>query len=163
LLLKKALEVAWIEGAPKLMIVHGRSPDRDILKNYLLQHVGRVIVLKDEFANTDPITLKFERFAASVDGAIALVTPDDVGGLSDQSEPATLRARENVWIEAGWFWGRRGRKKLLLLRKGEVTIPSDLGNVESYKYTTSPLEGEGEAVIQKFIAKLRSASDAVED
>jgi hypothetical protein len=158
LVLKKALETAWIEGAPKLMIIHGRSPDRDVLKSYLLKHVGRVIVLTDEFAPTQPIPLKFERFASSVDGAIALLTPDDIGGLAADPAAATPRARENVWVEVGWFWGHRGREKLLLLRKGIVTIPSDLGNVEKYEYTASPEERDTE--IQKFIARLRSASKA---
>jgi Predicted nucleotide-binding protein containing TIR-like domain len=151
--LKMALEIAWIEGAPKLMIIHGRSPDRDSLKKYLLKHVGRVIVLADEFAPTEPIPLKFERFAASVDGAIALLTPDDTGGLASDPTGIAPRARENVWVEVGWFWGRRGRAKLLLLSKGAVTIPSDLGNVENYKYTSRPEERDDE--IRQFIATLR--------
>lgn len=156
-LLTRALETAWIEGAPKLMLIHGRSPDRDTLKRYLLDHVRRVIVLADEYSPSQPIPIKFERYAASVDGAIALVTPDDTGGLADGAEALTYRARENVWIEVGWFWGRRGRTKLLLLRKGDATIPSDLGNVEHYQYSDSPLEREPE--IRRFIARLRSASD----
>lgn len=160
LILKTAFDVAWIEGAPKLMIVHGRSPDRDRLKQYLLERVGRVIVLADEFAPTEPIPLKFERFASSVDGAIVLLTPDDVGSLAGDPAAATPRARENVWIEVGWFWGRRGRTKLLLLRKGGVAIPSDLGNVENYEYTSDPEERATE--IQKFIARLRAAGDAVD-
>jgi len=151
--LKLALETAWIEGAPKLMIIHGRSPDRDSLKDYLLKHVAKVIVLAKEFAPTDPIPLKFERFASSVDGAIALLTPDDAGGLAADPAAVAPRARENVWVEVGWFWGRRGRTKLLLLKKGEVTIPSDLGNVEHWEYRSDPEERHVE--IQKFITTLR--------
>jgi hypothetical protein len=155
--LNLAFERAGIEGAPKLMIIHGRSTDRDVLKKYLQDYVKRVIVLTDEFDPTQPIPIKFERAASSVDGAIALVTPDDVGRLADDSESPTQRARENVWVEVGWFWGRRGRSKLLLLTKGKVNIPSDLGNVEHYPYTTSPNEPNEE--IQKFLDRLRSASD----
>ena len=158
IVLKTALKTAWIEGAPKLFIIHGRSADRDILKQYLLKHVGRVIVLADEFDPTEPIPLKFERYASSVDGAIALLTPDDVGALAADPTFTNLRARENVWVEVGWFWGHRDRGKLLLLTKGEVTIPSDLGNVEHYRYTSSPEELANE--IQLFITKLRSASEA---
>ena len=110
-------------------------------------------MLADEFAPMEPIPLKFERFASSVDGAIALLTPDDAWGLAADPTAVAPRARENVWVEVGWFWGRRGRGKLLLLRKGSVTIPSDLGNVENYKYTSSPEERNDE--IQKFIARLR--------
>jgi hypothetical protein len=158
--LKTALEAAWIEGAPKLMIIHGRSPDRDLFKEYLLKYVGRVIVLADEFTPTEPIPLKFERFASSVDGAIALLTPDDVGGLAAEPAVAAPRARENVWVEVGWFWGHRSRSKLLLLRKGPVTIPSDLGNVEHYEYTSGPEDPAVESKIQAFITRLRSASEA---
>jgi len=156
--LKAALENAWVEGAPKLMIIHGRSADRDVLKNYLSQHAGRVIVLADEFDPTQPIPIKLERFASSVDGAIALLTPDDVGGLAADPARAARRARENIWIEVGWFWGRRGRPKLLLLKKGDVTIPSDLLGVETYDYEASPLERS--AIIEKFISRLRAASEA---
>jgi predicted nucleotide-binding protein len=139
------------------MIIHGRSTDRDVLKTYLKRYVKRVIVLTDEFDPTQPIPIKFERAASSVDGAIALVTPDDVGRLADDSESPAQRARENVWVEVGWFWGRRGRSKLLLLTKGKVNIPSDLGNVEHYPYKTSPDERNDE--IEKFLDRLRSASD----
>ena len=152
-----AFEKAGIEGAPKLMIIHGRSTDRNVLKDYLLRYVNRVIVLADEFDPTQPIPIKFERAASSVDGAIALVTPDDVGRITEDSESETQRARENVWVEVGWFWGRRGRSKLLLLTKGDVNIPSDLGNVEHYSYTESPEQPHKE--IQKFLDRLRSASD----
>jgi hypothetical protein len=155
--LKVALETAWIEGAPKLMIIHGRSAHRDLLKDYLRSRVGRVIVLADELDNSEPITTKFESFAATVDGAIALLTPDDTGSL--KADPASMapRARENVWIEVGWFWGRRGRSKILLLKQGEVTIPSDLRGVEDYQYSESPLEHAD--VIEAFISRLRAASD----
>jgi len=158
--LTRALEAAWIEGAPKLMLIHGRSPDRDALKRYLQERVRRVVVLADEYAPTEPIPIKFERYAASVDGAIALLTPDDMGGLANDDVGLTSRARENVWVEVGWFWGRRGRSKLLLLRKGDVSVPSDLGNVEHYHYTDSPIEREEE--IQKFVARLRSGDAASE-
>jgi hypothetical protein len=158
--LSLAFEKAGIEGAPKLMIIHGRSGDRDVLKTHVLKnidHVKKVIVLADEFDPTQPIPIKFERAAASVDGAIALITPDDVGGLADRSDSPLHRARENVWVEVGWFWGRRGRSKLLLLTKGTVNIPSDLGNVEHYSYADSPIEREKE--IGRFVDRLRSASD----
>jgi predicted nucleotide-binding protein len=155
--LNAALEIAWIQGAPKLMVIHGRSTHRDVLKEYLKSRVGRVIVLADELDNTELITAKFERLAATVDGAVALLTPDDTGSLALDPASAAPRARENVWIEVGWFWGRRGRSKLLLLKQGEVTIPSDLRGVEDYQYSASPIERS--SVIEAFIARLRAASD----
>ncbi len=120
----------------------------------------RVVVVAKEFEPTAPITIKVERFAASVDGAIALITPDDFGGLADGARLAAPRARENVWVEVGWFWGRPGRSKVLLLRKGSVAFPSDLGNVEHVAYRSSPIEDAAQQAIQLFIAKLRSASES---
>ena len=158
-LLELALRRIGVEAAPKLMIIHGRSADRAELKKYLAPMTGRVVVLADEFDPTESIPVKFEREAASVDGAIALVTGDDVGGLGDGTEPLARRARENVWVEVGWFWGRRGRSKLLLLVKDGANIPSDLGNVEVYRYEGTPFSGEVKAVIQRFVDRLRSASD----
>ena len=46
----------------------------------------------------------------------------------------TLRARENVWLEIAWFWGRLGRDRVLILREGEANIPSDWMGVEYAKY-----------------------------
>jgi hypothetical protein len=155
--LRIALSVAWIEGAPKLFLIHGRSTDRDYLKNYLSNElqVGQVIVLADKFKPMEPIPLMFERYARSVDGAIALVTPDDFGGLAVSPEETAPRARQNVWIEVGWFWGRRGRSKLLLLRKGGTEIPSDLAGVENYEYTQFPLDPGTQDKIRLFVEKLR--------
>ena len=99
--LHTALEAAWIGGAPKLMIIHGRSPDRDGLKEYLLKSVGRVIVLADEFAPTQPIPLMFERFAGSVDGAIALITPTTLADWPATRPPCPAPARTSGSRSAG--------------------------------------------------------------
>ena len=40
LVLEAALEIAWIEGAPKLMIIHGRGSDRAVLENHADTHRG---------------------------------------------------------------------------------------------------------------------------
>jgi predicted nucleotide-binding protein len=154
-----ALELAGIEGAPTVMLVHGHSRDRDALKAYL-QSIGvpNVIVLADEFAASEPIPVKLERFAATAAGAIALLTPDDRGGPAQADATAQPRARQNVWVEVGWFWGRRGRSRVLLLRKGATEVPSDLGNLERYDYADDPTECRDE--IAAFIARLRAASEA---
>ena len=56
------------------------------------------------------------------------------------SVPEQLRARQNIWIEIGWIWGRLGRNKLILLCKGNIEVPSDLQGMEYYSYSDSPLE-----------------------
>ncbi len=56
---------------------------------------------------------------------------DSSRGLGLPPLPATElrlvpRARENVWVEVGWFWGRLGRQRIFLWLEDEVPLPSDL-------------------------------------
>jgi predicted nucleotide-binding protein len=84
---------------------------------------------------------KFEAIAAEVHGAIALLTPDDIGSLSDEIENLThSRARQNVIIEIGWIWGKLGRNRCLLLTRGDIEIPSDLSGIDHHTFHQTPLE-----------------------
>jgi hypothetical protein len=65
----------------KLLIIHGRSPDRDELKKYL-QNVCRLpepVLMREKFGYGKTLPEKWEMVADGIDGAIAVVTPDDVG------------------------------------------------------------------------------------
>jgi predicted nucleotide-binding protein len=37
-------------------------------------------------------------------------------------------------VELGWFWGRLGRERVLLLVKEELELPSDLQGVEFHRF-----------------------------
>ena len=52
--------------------------------------------------------------------------------------PANGRTDDHVWVEVGWFWGRLGRDRVLLLVRGDVEMPSDLLGIEHGTYKTSP-------------------------
>jgi predicted nucleotide-binding protein len=39
------------------------------------------------------------------------------------------RARQNVILELGWFQGRLGRKKVVVLRDDDVEQPSDIAGL----------------------------------
>lgn len=122
------------------MIVHGRSSDFYELQAWMQREgFGDVAVMQQDFGNSRTFAEKFEQIATVSDGAVALVTPDDVGAVAGE---VTLqnRARQNVWVEVGWFWGRLGRSRLLLLLKGDIEVPSDLLGVEFYRYEKSPVE-----------------------
>ncbi|WP_368928805.1 TIR domain-containing protein [Mixta calida] len=71
-----------------------------------------------------------EKSALSGDAsfAIVLMTPDDAGNAV-ASESTRLRARQNVLYELGYFTGKLGRGKVLVLKKGDIEIPSDLAGV----------------------------------
>lgn len=112
--------------------------------------------MRNEFLSGATLPEKWEHLANDIDGAIALVTPDDVGSLADTGDtsPSTeRRARENVWIEAGWVWGRLGRERLLLVRQDDTEIPSDLRGSDVPEYHESPREAE--QTIRDFVASIR--------
>ena len=139
--LSTAMSLLGVNHKPRLLIIHGHGSDRYKLTEWLRASLGitDLIIMQQEFGSGRTLPEKFETMAEEADGAIAIATPDDLGGIVG-NVPESLRARQNVWIEVGWIWGRLGRNKLTLLCKGEIEIPSDLQGMEHYRYNHSPLE-----------------------
>jgi predicted nucleotide-binding protein len=103
-------------------------------------HLPEPIVMKDEMKAGLTLTEKFERLAGSTKLAIALLTPDDLGGPAASGGaqsifPTFSRARQNAWLEIGWFWGRWGRDHVLLLVKGDIEFSSDLRGLDYERYS----------------------------
>ena len=137
-----------------LMIVHGHDAAARLqLENFLLKrfpHVTPVTMIeRQDSAQTLPE--KFERLAGGVRGALAILTPDDVA-LTVRTGAESSRARQNVIVEIGWFWGKFGRGRCLLLVRGDVEIPSDLSGVEVHRFSSSPTECS--EVLRDFISEL---------
>lgn len=119
-----------IAGLPQLMIVHGRSQDHVEVQRILSDlMILPPVVLSEHFQSGKTIPEVFEEKALQVDAAIAVFTPDDeAASLLDRegvrvpegSIEKRARARQNVSLEYGWFWGRLGRERVLLLLKGEL-------------------------------------------
>jgi predicted nucleotide-binding protein len=67
---------------------------------------------------------------SNVGFAVILMTADDIGGstaaLSTAQRP---RARQNVVLELGYFLGKLGRKRVTVLHRPGVEIPSDYSGV----------------------------------
>jgi len=139
-----------IDSLPRLMLVHGRSNDRNIVSDILVEHgFSLPRVLREQFKPGQTIPEKFELEALQADAAVVLFTPDDeaaslldVNGdvVSAADVQKRARARQNVSLEYGWFWGRLGRRRVLLLLKGELELPSDLAGLQYESYQGSPLE-----------------------
>lgn len=130
-----------------ILLIHGHDTlSRLDLENFFfrkLPHVAPMsMILETNAAATLPE--KFEELASQVNGAIAILSPDDIATTLRSGESAA-RARQNVVIEVGWFWGRLGRNRCLLLMKDMVEIPSDLNGVEIHKFRESPVE-QSEAI-----------------
>lgn len=131
---------------PRLLLVHGRDlVSRDALADLLGQLGLRPLIMAAEPTLGRSLPEKFEDVAQAVDAAIALVTPDDVGNFRDDLEAQLRpRARQNVWVEVGWFWGYLGRSRVLLLGKEGVEVPSDLSGLVVEQFTDSPAERKNE-------------------
>ena len=149
-----------IASLPRLMIVHGRSSDRTAVEQILRnQGVIDPIVLQERLTAGKTIPEKFEREARQADGAVVLFTPDDqaVSSLSAAGRPISptelrVRARQNAILEYGWFWGKLGRDRVLLILKGELELPSDLAGILYQSYNCSP--DECQAAIADFIKRI---------
>jgi hypothetical protein len=130
---------------PRLMIVHGADhTSRDNLAA-LLESLGLPpLIMELQPDAGQPLPDKFEQVAMQADAAIVLMTPDDVGGRRGESRSEQqLRARQNVWLEFGWFWARKGRDRVLPLRReGELELPSDVIGRMVYRFKSSPQECE---------------------
>lgn len=123
----------------KVFIVHGHDE---------VSRLDLVNLLKDEF-QLEPIVLqeqpnksidliftKFERLAKECSIAIILMTPDD--NVNENS-----RARQNVIFELGYFlgmWQNDSNRKIIVLKKGNLEIPSDISGVLYMHYSNKVKE-----------------------
>jgi predicted nucleotide-binding protein len=117
----------------KIFIVHGRNHTiRDKIMAYLTEELGvsrdmiEVLELEPFIGRT--LTEKFEDVAARCRFALIILSGDDV--LWQLPRPKrTKRARQNVILELGFFWGRLGRKNLAFLSDPSIELPSDIVGV----------------------------------
>jgi predicted nucleotide-binding protein len=107
-----------------VFVVHGHD---EVIREQVartIEQVGRKAVILHEQANKgQTIIEKFERHAAEAGWAVILLTADDVGGTS--KERLQPRARQNVVLEMGFFYGRLGRERVAVLYGEGVELPSD--------------------------------------
>jgi predicted nucleotide-binding protein len=151
-----ATHVATIVGAnrpSKVLLIHGHAEDRIELQTWL-QHekLADPIVMGQQFTAGQTLPEKFEILASEADAAIALATPDDLASRVGKVDTKRTRARQNVWVEVGWFWGRLGRSRVLLLVRGDIEVPSDLDGIEYHSYQQSVLEVAPK--VQRFLAQV---------
>ena len=134
----------------KVFIVHGYD---ELAKESIARFVGNLefepVVLSEQASVSRPPIEKFEDHANEIVYAIVLVTPDDVGaaradvssivyGSAEEAISALEpRARQNVILELGFFYGKLGRNQygklgrnqVCALSSGTVKRPSDIGGV----------------------------------
>ena len=118
------IQEAAIASNDTVFIIHGHD---DAMKKAVQLFLTRAnlkdIVLHEQPDKNRTVIEKLIEEGNSAAYVIALLSPDDT------QEDGTVRARQNVVLEIGYFIGRLGREKVRLLRKGEVVIPSDLQGI----------------------------------
>ena len=108
-----------------VFIIHGRDNEaKQTVARFIQNQKLNPIILHEQANQGKTIIEKLEEYA-QVGFAIALFTPDDVGGLRKQEDSLRPRARQNVIFEFGYFTGRLGRERVCALVKGDVDRPSD--------------------------------------
>lgn len=112
----------------KVFIVHGRDDAKKYeISGFLYEQGLEPIILHEQVNNGQTIIEKIEK-NSDVDCAIILLTPDDEGRLRDSNSSLKTRARQNVIFEAGFFMGKLGRNRTIMLSGVEEKM-SDIDGI----------------------------------
>lgn len=123
----------------KIFVVHGKDDKSRLELCNILKDDFKLepIVLQEKPNNSiETIISKFERLASECSAAIVLFTPDDEAGENK-------RARQNVIFELGYFLGKfqdDKNRRIIILKKGNVEIPSDISGVLYLEYNKAVKE-----------------------
>ena len=110
-----------------IFVVHGhaRAAMHEAVR-VLERGTGREVIVLHEQANAGRTILeKFENYAAPASFAVVLLTGDDEGGIRTSNDKH-LRGRQNVIFELGFFFGKLGRRRIVVLLEENVEKPSDI-------------------------------------
>lgn len=139
----------------KIFVVHGHDGAVKLqVAEFLEKLTGERPVILHEKADTGRTVIeKFEDYASEAGFAVVLLTADDEGKAKGA---ATLnyRARQNVVLELGFFFGKLGRRRVVALYEDGVELPSDVAGV-LYK----PLSGNWHTELAR---ELRAAGIAID-
>ncbi|MFM8279179.1 MAG: TIR domain-containing protein [Candidatus Limnocylindrus sp.] len=120
---------AAVAPTTDVFIVHGRDEASKQSVARTLESLGLRPVILHEQANVGRTLIeKLEHHAAGSGFAVVILTPDDVGSLA--TDKATRpRARQNVILELGYFYGLLGRGRVVALLDPSVERPSDIEGI----------------------------------
>ncbi|MCF7857936.1 MAG: nucleotide-binding protein [Candidatus Cloacimonetes bacterium] len=107
----------------KLFFIHGTNcSTKTIVLNFIADLGLEPIILKDLAAGGKTLIDEIQNILG-VKFAIALLTPDDIGGT--QPEKLNFRADQNTILELGIFIGFLGRDNVCGLYDGNLELPED--------------------------------------
>lgn len=129
---------AALAPLPNIFIVHGHDEAALNSIRIYVHKLTRVmpISLAEEPGKGKTIIEKFEAYGAEASFVIVLLTPDDVGhtvAAQEAAETPNPRARQNVVLELGYFIGKIGRDRVVVV-DANVERPSDLAGLSYVEY-----------------------------
>ena len=140
----------------RVFLAHGHDCEVKQTVARFLEGEGLDVVILDERAGQGrTIIEKFEEHS-SVGYAVVLMTPDDVARSRKGGMPS-LRARQNVLFELGFFVAKLQRGRVCVIAKGGVEIPSNYWGVEYIPWDDS------EGWKYKLLRELKAAKLAVSE
>lgn len=112
----------------KIFIVHGHDGElKEAVARIIEKQNIKAIILSEQANTGQTIIEKFEK-NSDVSCAICLFTADDLGRAKASADDKP-RARQNVVFESGYFIGKLGRDRIIILSNNGIEIPSDLAGV----------------------------------
>jgi predicted nucleotide-binding protein len=112
----------------RVFIVHGRNHAiRNDIERYLTKDLKlETVVMEDGAHRGRTLPEKFEEIAKACSFAVFILSGDDEL-ICKRTRQELKRARQNVILEVGYFWGALGRRgQWVLLVEDGVELPSDL-------------------------------------
>jgi predicted nucleotide-binding protein len=126
---KKKTEVKF---SNKIFIVHGHDTEMKTEVASALRKLGlEPIILHEHPDKGRTVIEKFTDYS-DVNYAVVLLSPDDYGYSKDESvDKAKFRARQNVILELGFFLGKLGRGRVIVIHRviNNFEFPSDYSGV----------------------------------
>ena len=113
----------------RVFIVYGHDTQaREQLELLLRRLKLEPLVLQNVPSAGQTIIEKLES-CSDVTFACVLLTPDDEGHRMGKPAEKKSRARQNVVLELGMFLSKLGRKRVAILHRGNVELPSDINGL----------------------------------
>jgi len=110
----------------RVFITHGHNEIAKLkIKDFINTRLGHESVILGEQPGRQGLTIieALEKFSEGCEFAVILLTGDDT------TRNGGIRARQNVIHEIGFFQGRLGRSKVVLIVEKGVEIPSNLSGL----------------------------------
>ena len=115
----------------KVFFIHGTDcGTSDRVLEFLTKKGIKPVILK-ELAAAGKTIIEMIQLRSDVKYAIALLTPDNLGGISKQK--LNHRSEQNVLLELGIFVGKLGRENVSSLYEESVELPLDYHDFKHIK------------------------------